>query len=443
MTRRRGTGLFRGLSVRARSAIASALAIAVVLGVVIVGFSWVLRWSADGQTRELAETTAEVLVDRVAVDGLAVVTEYDGEALVQVVDASNRVAAAGSGAANLTVPDVSGPATVEGTRYYVVDLLVPDTDLHVRVARAYDDDTETRETARTVLVAVAPTLLVLVAVLAWLSTGRALRPVGDIRREVEAIGASDLHRRIEVPPTRDEIADLATTMNALLDRLQTGSEAQRRFVADASHELRSPLATLRQYAELASTHPDDLAPGELAEVVDTASRRLQALVDDLLVLATVAEAGDRQRDEIDLDDLVLTELAAFRSAGVTIDSASVRATKVAGQERRLAMVVRNLLANAMRHTSSRVRVATGTDEGGAFLVVADDGPGVPEEERERIFDRFVRLDDGRARDEGGSGLGLAIVAAVVEEAGGTVVVDEAPGGGARFTVRLPAWEDPS
>ncbi len=443
MTRRRGTGLFRGLSVRARSAIASALAIAVVLGVVIVGFSWVLRWSADGQTRELAETTAEVLVDRVAVDGVAVVTEYDGEALVQVVDASNRVAAAGSGAANLTVPDVSGPATVDGTRYYVVDRLVPDTDLHVRVARAYDDDTEARETARTVLVAVAPTLLVLVAVLAWLSTSRALRPVGDIRREVEAIGASDLHRRIEVPPTRDEIADLASTMNALLDRLQTGSEAQRRFVADASHELRSPLATLRQYAELAATHPEDLAPGELAEVVDTASRRLQTLVDDLLVLATVAEAGDRQRDEIDLDDLVLTELAAFRSAGVTIDSASVRATKVAGQERRLAMVVRNLLANAMRHTSSRVRVATGTDEGGAYLVVADDGPGVPVEQRERIFDRFVRLDDGRARDEGGSGLGLAIVAAVVGEAGGTVVVDEAPGGGARFTVRLPAWVDPS
>ena len=443
MTRLGRTSLLRGLSVRARSAIASALAIAVVLGVVIVGFSWVLRWSADGQTRELAETTAEVLVDRVAVDGLAVVTEYDGEALVQVVDASNRVAAAGSGAANLTVPDVSGPATVEGRRYYVVDLLVPDTDLHVRVARAYDDDTETRETARTVLVAVAPTLLVLVAVLAWLSTGRALRPVGDIRREVEAIGASDLHRRIEVPPTRDEIADLATTMNALLDRLQTGAEAQRRFVADASHELRSPLATLRQYAELASTHPDDLAPGELAEVVDTASRRLQTLVDDLLVLATVAEAGGQQRDEIDLDDLVLTELTAFRSAGVTIDSASVRATKVAGQERRLSMVVRNLLANAMRHTSTRVRVATGTDRGGAFLVVADDGPGVPVEERERIFDRFVRLDDGRARDEGGSGLGLAIVAAVVEEAGGTVVVDEAPGGGARFTVRLPAWRDPS
>ena len=161
------------------------------------------------------------------------------------------------------------------------------------------------------------------------------------------------------------------------------------------------------------------------------------------MLATVAEAGDRQRDEIDLDDLVLTELAAFRSAEVTIDSASVRATKVAGQERRLAMVVRNLLANAMRHTTSRVRVATGTDEGGAFLVVADDGPGVPAEQRERIFDRFVRLDDGRARDEGGSGLGLAIVAAVVEEAGGTVVVDEAPGGGARFTVRLPVWHDPS
>ncbi len=441
MTRRGGTGLLRGLSVRARSAIASGRALAGVLGVVIVGFSWVLRWNADGQTRELAETTAEVLVDRVAVDGLAVVTEYDGEALVQVVDAANRIAAVGSGAANLTVPAASGPATIDGTRYYVADQRVPGTELQVRVARAYDDDSEARETARTVLVAVAPTLLVLVAVLAWLSTSRALRPVGDIRREVEAIGASDLHRRIEVPPTRDEIADLATTMNSLLDRLQTGSQAQRRFVADASHELRSPLATLRQYAELASTHPEDLAPGELAEVVDAASLRLQTLVDDLLVLATVAESGDRRREEIDLDDLVLTELVAFRSAGVTIDAASVRPTKVAGQERRLAMVVRNLLANAMRHTTSRVRVATGSDDAGAFLVVADDGPGVPAPDRERIFDRFVRLDDGRARDEGGSNLGLAIVAAVVGEGGGTVVVDEAPGGGARFTVRLPAWDE--
>ncbi|WP_229052629.1 cell wall metabolism sensor histidine kinase WalK [Aeromicrobium sp. Leaf350] len=432
--------LLRGRSVRARSAIASALAIAVVLGVVIVGFTLVMRWSADGQTRELAETTAEVLADRVAIDGLPVVTEYDGESLVQVVDASDRVAAAGGGAANLTVPNVSGPATIDGTRYYVVDLLVPNTELHVRVARAYDDDTESRRTAQTVLVGVAPTLLVLVAILAWFSTSRALRPVADIGREVEAIGASDLHRRIEVPPTRDEIADLAGTMNALLDRLQSGSEAQRRFVADASHELRSPLATLRQYAELARTHPGDLAPGELADVVDSASRRLQTLVDDLLVLATVAEGGEQERGEIDLDDLVLSELTAFRSSGVVVDSSAVRPTKVAGQERRLAMVVRNLLANAMRHTSSRVRVATGSDGDGAYLVVADDGPGVPVDQRERIFDRFVRLDDGRARDEGGSGLGLAIVAAVVTEGGGTVVVDEAPGGGARFTVRLPVWD---
>ncbi|GAA1724065.1 HAMP domain-containing sensor histidine kinase [Aeromicrobium alkaliterrae] len=433
--------LVKGLSVRARSAIASSLAIAVVLGVVIVGFTWVMRWSAEGQTRELAQTTAEVLVDRVAIDGIAVVTQYDGESLVQVLDASDRVAAASSGAANLTVPNVTGPATIDGTRYYVVDQRVPSTDLHVRVARAYGDDTETRRTAQTVLVGVAPTLLVLVAILAWVATSRALRPVADIRREVEAIGAGDLHRRIEVPPTRDEVADLAGTMNALLDRLEAGSEAQRRFVADASHELRSPLATLRQYAELARAHPDDLPPGELAEVVDTASRRLQVLVDDLLVLATVAEDAAAPREEIDLDDLVLTELAAFRSTEVAIDASSVRPTKIAGQERRLAMVVRNLLANAMRHTTSRVRIATGSDADGAYLVVADDGPGVPEAQRERIFDRFVRLDDGRARDEGGSGLGLAIVAAVVEEADGTVVVDEAPGGGARFTVRLPAWTD--
>ncbi len=430
----------RGLSVRARAAIASTLAIAVVLGLVIAGFTWFFRWSADDHVRSLAQTTAEVLVDRVAIDGLPVVTEYDGDALVQVVDASDRVAAAGRGAANVSLPRTSGPITIEGTRYYVVDIVVPGTDLQVRVAQEYEDDASTRRTAQTVLIAVAPTLLVLVAILAWFATARALRPVAEIRREVEAIGASDLHRRIEVPPTRDEIADLATTMNALLDRMETGSQAQRRFVADASHELRSPIATLRQYAELATTHPDDLAPGELAEVVGSATERLQSLVDDLLVLATVADHDQREAEEIDLDDLVLTELAAFRSTDVTIDSASVRATKVAGQERRLAMVVRNLLANAMRHTTSRVRVATGADEAGAYLVVADDGPGVPEAERERIFDRFVRLDDGRARDAGGSGLGLAIVAAVVTDAGGTVVVDEAPGGGARFTVRLPTWD---
>jgi signal transduction histidine kinase len=428
-----------GLSVRARSAIASALAVAVVLGVVIAGFSWVLRWSAEDHVRSIARTTAEVMADRVGVDGLAVVTEYDGDALVQVVDAADRVAAAGRGAADLVLPGTSGPVTLDGDRYYVVDVLVTGTDLHVRVAQEYDDDAQTRRTAQTALLAVAPTLLVLVVVLAWVATSRALRPVADIRREVEAIGVRDLHRRIDVPPTRDEIADLAVTMNGLLDRLQAGSEAQRRFVADASHELRSPLATLRQYAELATTHPDDLAPGELAEVVATASVRLQTLVDDLLVLATVVEATETVPEEIDLDDLVLTELTVFRSAAVRIDVSGVRPTKVAGQERRLAMVVRNLVANAMRHAESAVRVATGADAGGAYLVVADDGPGVPEGQRERIFDRFVRLDEGRARDEGGSGLGLAIVAAVVREAEGSVVVDDAPGGGARFTVRLPAW----
>ncbi len=427
------------LSLRARSAVAAAVAVTLVLAIGIAGFAWVLRWSGEEQVRSVARTTAEVMADRVALDGVAVVADYDGDSLIQVLDAAGRVVAAGQGASGYTMPTTTGPATLGGERFYVQDRAVDGSELRVVVAQEYDDDASTRRTALISLVAISPLMVVLIGILAWVATSRALRPVAQIGRELESIDAGDVHRRVDVPATHDEIADLAATMNRLLDRFESGVQAQRRFVADASHELRSPLAALRQYAELATSHPDDLAPGELAEVVGTASLRLQSLIDDLLVLATTAEGQSGPRAEVDLDDVVLTELSAFRAANVTLDASGVRAVKVAAHERRLAMVVRNLVANAMRHAQHRVRVATGQDDAGAWLVVTDDGPGVPPADRERIFERFVRLDEGRDRDAGGSGLGLAIVAAIVTDTGGSVVVDEAPAGGARFTVRLPLW----
>jgi signal transduction histidine kinase len=245
-----------------------------------------------------------------------------------------------------------------------------------------------------------------------------------------------------VPPTHDEIARLAVTLNEMLDRLERAQLRQQRFVADASHELRSPIASIRQHAEVAQSHPDGTTVTELAGEVLDEERRVEQLVDQLLTLARADERITLQLRLIDLDDIVFDEVERARARStVTVDTTKVSAGQVAGDPGQLRHAVRNLLDNALRHARSTVAVTLQEHDSLVELSVDDDGPGIPEHERERVFERFVRLDDARSRDRGGAGLGLSIVAAIAAAHAGTVTATSSPLGGARVELELPAAND--
>jgi signal transduction histidine kinase len=288
-------------------------------------------------------------------------------------------------------------------------------------------------------------LLAVVAVTTWFVVGRALAPVEAIRAEVDAISASALHRRVPDPPADDEIGRLSTTMNRMLDRLERAQARQRRLVSDASHELRSPVAAIRQHAEVALAHPDRATTTELATTVLAEDLRLQRLAEDLLLLTRADEHTlALRRRPVDLDDLVFDEARRLRGvSGLRVDTARVSAGRVEGDAAGLRRVLRNLGDNATRHANRRVAFSLAERDGVVLLEVDDDGPGVPEADRERVFERFVRLDDARARDDGGSGLGLAIVAELVAAHGGTVTLASSPIGGTRVEVSLPRLTDPA
>lgn len=312
------------------------------------------------------------------------------------------------------------------------------------VARTTEHVDET-VTATTALLAIAvPLVVLLVGAVVWIVTGRALRPVDRLRRQVDAITAEELSRRVDAGD--DELGALATTMNRMLARLEHSQAVQRRFVSDASHELRSPLATMRQHAELGASYPDATSLPELSEVVLDEGERMQDLVEGLLLLARLDEDHRPPTEPVDLDDLLFAEAARLaRVGGPYVDVTGVEAAQVQGNPRLLGRAVRNLVDNAARHAASRIvlglRDASSAGSATVELTVADDGDGVPVGDRELIFDRFARLDEGRARDTGGSGLGLAIVREVAQAHHGQVTAGESTDqhtrGGAVFTLSLP------
>jgi signal transduction histidine kinase len=316
---------------------------------------------------------------------------------------------------------------------------LPDGPYTIVVAATSDDVDESVQTLTRSLGLAIPAVTVLLALLLWWLTGRTLRPVEAIRTTVAGIGGDELARRVPEPATRDEIARLARTMNAMLDRVEDASRRQQRFVADAAHELRSPLTRLRSELEVDLAHPDRADPTATQRSVLSETVELQRLVDDLLYLArSDAGAATPQRSPVDLDDLVLRKARHLRDQGrVRVDTHAVSAAQVRGDSDQLARVVRNLADNAQRHAESTVTLSLSEHDGQAVLIVADDGPGIAPENRERVFERFTRLDVARTRDGGGAGLGLAIVHDIVSHHGGTVTVG--PGHpGATFVVRLPA-----
>jgi signal transduction histidine kinase len=313
----------------------------------------------------------------------------------------------------------------DGTRYVVL----------VAVATRVEASVLARSAEFALIAAVG--LAAVLGALTTFAVSQALRPVDRMRHQVDAM-ASHPGPRITVPPGRDELAKLGETMNRVLERLRRADADRREFVADAGHELRSPLATIRVLLDrLAEDRPD----AERIEIASRASQevdRLSVLVDDLLALAAADEGAMQLRfADVDLDDVVLAEVAVVRLRSVPVE-VSVEPVRVEGDESRLGRVVRNLLENAERHTDGRIRVTLRAERGRAVIDVDNDGPPVEEDERERVFERFVRLDDSRTRDTGGTGLGLAIVADIVGAHGGTVTAGVAPDGWCRFEVSLPS-----
>ncbi|WP_437310646.1 HAMP domain-containing sensor histidine kinase [Sorangium sp. So ce388] len=299
-----------------------------------------------------------------------------------------------------------------------------------------DDVLRSTRTLTRVLAVGIPALVILLTAAAWVLIGRTLRPVRAMTLRAAGIADATTGERLAVPPTFDEVAELGRTLNGMLDRLADGARRQREFVSDASHELRSPIAAVRASLEVALAHPDRadtpaVQRGVLAEIL-----RLEALVADLLALARLDEQRAPPHDEIDLDDVVLEEAA--RARAVPVDTRGVSAAKVRGDRRGLEHLVRNLLDNAARYAASRVIVTTEVDEREVVLRVDDDGPGIPEQDRARVFGRFTRVASSRSRDAGGAGLGLALVQRITDQHGGAVRAGRSPQGGARLEVRLPA-----
>jgi signal transduction histidine kinase len=308
----------------------------------------------------------------------------------------------------------------------------------VLVARALVDVLDTTTVITRLLIIGLPVLVVVVALTTWFAVGRVLAPVEAIRQEVDEISAAQLHRRVPQPKRDDEIGRLAATMNRMLERLEGARNSQRRFVSDASHELRSPITTIRQHAEVALAHPERTTAFELGEVVLAEEQRIQRLVEDLLLLARADERVPLSRAPVDLDDLAFEEASRIRSTtSIRVDTSGVSAAQVHGDAHALRRVLRNLIGNAVRHAASRVDITLGDHGRDVVLTVDDDGPGIPESEWARVLQRFVRLDEARSRDHGGSGLGLSIVDEVVRAHGGSMSIEQSPLGGARIQITLP------
>ncbi|WP_031485759.1 sensor histidine kinase [Streptomyces bicolor] len=473
-------------SVRSRATLGATLVVAVALVAAGAAVLLSLRSNLIDQAGNDAERTAQNVVAQLATGKAYDQLDMDDDSPVQVVDANGTLVAAtddlerisgtatdavkprpqvgGTGSTPATGGDddaddadddtagkageigegtkfSDGSATIDGDtadyRFAAVPVEAGDRGpLTVYAGGSLDAEQSAVNTALTVMLIGFPLLLAVVAGVTWLVTRRALRPVEGIRAEMAAITQSeDLARRVPVPDTHDEVARLARTTNETLAALETSVERQRRFVADASHELRSPIASLRTQLEVGAAHPELLdLDGAVEDTV-----RLQGLAADLLLLARL-DAGERPSDtRFDLGALAREE--AEGRANVTVQAQDV---DVAGSRGQVGRVLTNLLDNAERHARSAVTVTVRRDGGrgageGAWAVVAvaDDGDGVAEADRERIFERFVRLDEARSRDDGGAGLGLAIARDVAVRHGGTLTVRRAPGGGALFDLRLP------
>ncbi len=311
--------------------------------------------------------------------------------------------------------------------------------LVLNVASPLDGINRTVDRIAASLLVAVPSLILLVGVMTWFMTGQALRPVEAITRRANEIGGRTLHERVPVPASDDEIGELARTMNAMLERLERSSDQQKRFMSDASHELRSPVASIKTQLETALIDPASTDWSGVARTVLTEDERLEALVSDLLALSRLEENTRRPLVDVDLDEVIFDQTT--RPMRLAVDRSGVGAGRVSGVYSELTSVVRNLVDNAARHGVSKVKVSLATHGPLVRLSVDDDGPGIAPDDRNKVFERFARLQEGRTRDAGGSGLGLALTKRIVEAHGGRIFVETAGIGGASFVVELPAIDE--
>jgi signal transduction histidine kinase len=431
----------------------------------VAALGYVLQRSVD--TEALA--TADQIAQLVEAGPLPQPLPAAGTGQVQVIDASGRVRGASIDADRL-VPMLNLDELArarEGERLFVdgdrIGIHGPLRVVAVPAGPAGDPQTVLvgRSTVdalrgigvlRTLLLIVFPLLVIVLALVAWRVIGATLRPVEALRQGAERITAEEItgaggSTRLPVPVGRDEIHRLAVTLNGMLDRLEAGRARQREFVGDAAHELRSPLANMRTQLEVAQHLGPAADWPTVGEDLHTDVGRLSRLVDDLLLLArTDASAPLSRPATVDLAAIV-REVGTRPSAVPVTLSVLAEPAWTVGSADDLRRVLANLVDNALRYALTTVAVSSTlsstVDGTRAVLSVTDDGPGIPEGDRDRVFERFTRLDDARARDAGGSGLGLAIVRELVRRHGGTVHLSDAVPTGLRVEVRLPVASPPS
>lgn len=432
----------RKRSVRTRITLVAVAAVAVLFCIGAAGTVWMLERVLTSQVASQLDDDLDTLADAIEERGPAAISDRDDGVLI-ALHTSNGVHVNDDDAFHLPGPDKArhrSEVRVDGEPMLI---LTEHTDAGtLTVARSTEEVSDAVSATTTVLSVAVPIGVVLIGGIVWFVAARALVPVERIRRRVDRIGSDNLDQRVPRTGSGDEIDRLAGTMNHMLDRVEAGYRTRQRFVSDASHELRSPLATMRQYAELTRSSPETVSPDELADVVLGEGLRMQEIVDGLLLLARLDEqtAGADVAVDVDLDDLALAEVSRVRALGTAaVEGSGIRPVRVRGTEKLLARAVRNLVDNAVRHARGTIALSTGVSENGrAFICIDDDGIGIAEADRERIFERFTRLDEARSRDAGGSGLGLAIVREIAHAHGGEVRALVSPAGGARFVIELPA-----
>jgi signal transduction histidine kinase len=440
-------------SVRFRVTAAATLAVLTVLAAAAVGLVASERRSLTGAVEETIAQRAGELATMVATARVPDALTDDEDTRAQVVSLDGRVLTATPslrGAAPIDRPPPPGRGEVVRTLQHVAGgdgvfrvlsrrVDGPRGTAVIHVAGDLDDVEHGIRVLIAGLVVSLPAAAAVLAALVWMLVGRTLRPVEAIRAEVAGITGDDVRRRVPQPGGDDEIARLARTMNGMLDRVENAGARQRRFVADVSHELRSPLTRIRSELEVDLAHLDTADPqAALRSVLDEIGA-LEQMIEDLLYLARGdAGATVARRRPVDLDDIVLREVSRVRAAGrFEVDSSGVSAAQVSGDPDQLARAIRNLIDNAARYARRRLTLTLAERDHAAVLSVADDGPGIPPEQHQRVFERFTRLDEARSAAIGGAGLGLAIALDIVRRHHGRISIDPDHRPGARFVVTLP------
>lgn len=442
--------------VRSRSTIVDVVVVSIALVIGGVGLVAVLNAALTNSIRQGVTQRAQDVAAQIKSDDLDAATATAGASpgdttIVQVVNSANQVV--------LSSPSIDGepsilPAgTVHGglvtaelplafvdDELYLVAAVSSSTsvgDVTVIAAQSLGSVQRVVYIVVLALLVASPFLLAAVGAVTWVAVGRSLATVDRIRLRVEDIGGADLSERVPVPPAKDEVERLAVTMNHMLDRLEHAMTSQRQFVADASHELKSPLASMRATLDVAArTQIGASSPlhGVLSDEVD----RMTRLVSDLLLLAKSDEGMIvRRRMDVDVDDIVAAEVMRLRGQSTLTVLSQIEAARVQGDPAQLAQAVRNLVDNAARFAATTIRLRVHLTEGRVAVTVEDDGPGIPVQEREAVLGRFVRLDDHRSRDDGGAGLGLAIVREIARMHGGDVHIGASELGGVAARLDIP------